>query len=199
MLRALFAAWSIVALPALAAADFGMTAKVGAGDTAIDVRPLEQCRAASLPGARCLPPSEFLGLRGQLPSERDLLWLLGAAGLDGSERVVVAGDSDGAREFVAGLLYLAGQREVRVLAMPLTPLVSARSDAVPGQERALVRTKVFAAPMRDALWIVHPREANGVPVILATDAYTAIRRFTRQLLDTGQAIRVGWALDGEKR
>ncbi|MFN6962031.1 MAG: hypothetical protein ACK4N6_07285, partial [Rhodocyclaceae bacterium] len=159
-MRALYAICACVALPAWAAADFGTTQKIGAGDTAVDVRPLEQCKAASLPGARCLPPTEFLGQRGQLPSERDLLWLLGTAGLDGSERVVVAGDLAGAREFVAGLLYLAGQREVRVLTTPLTPLVATRGDATPGQERALIRSTVFTAPMRDHLWIVHPREAN---------------------------------------
>ena len=181
--------------PVFAAADFGTTHKVGAGDTAIDVRPLEQCKATSLPGARCLPPTEFLGRRGQLPSERDLLWLLGTAGLDGSERVVVGGDNAGAREFVAGLLYLAGQREVRVLTTPLTPLVATRGDAAPGRERALIRSAVFTAPMRDDLWVVDRRELGEAPAIVAADAYTAIRRFTRHLLTYGKPIRVGWTLD----
>lgn len=195
MMRALFAVCACVALPALAAADFGTTQKIGAGETAIDVRPLERCRAASLPGARCLPPTEFLGRRGQLPSERDLLWLLGTAGLDGSERVVVAGDSAGAREFVAGLLYLAGQRDVRMLMTPLTPLVASRGDAAPGRERALTRSVVFTAPMRDELWIVDRHELREAPAIVAADAYTAIRRFTRHLLAYGKPMRVGWALD----
>lgn len=197
-MRALVAALAFVTLPAFAAPDFGRVSKVGAGETAIDVRPLDQCKAASLPGARCLPPSEFLGERGQLPSERDLLWLLGTAGLDGSERVVVAGDAASAREFVAGLLYLAGQKEVRVLEAPLSPLVKGQADAAPGRERALFRSTVFTAPMRDALWIVHPREI-GPDAILAPDAYTAIRRFARHLLDSGEARRVGWALFEEKR
>jgi hypothetical protein len=190
-------AW--LAAPVWAASDFGPAQKVSAGETAIDVRPLGQCQQATLPGARCLPPTEFLGQRGQLPSERDLLWLLGTAGLDGSERVVVVGDNPSAREFVAGLLYLAGQREVRVLSAPLTPLVSTRSDAAPGQARALIRSTVFTAPMRDALWIVDQSELGEIPAIVAPDAYTAIRRFARQLLDTGQPVRVGWALNQEKR
>lgn len=198
-MRKLIASLAFIPLPALAVADFGLMQKVGAGETAIDVRPIEECKKASLPGARCLPPTEFLGRRGQLPSERDLLWLLGTAGLDGSERVVVAGDSASAREFVAGLLYLAGQREVRILDSDLTPLVKLASDAVPGQERALVRSKVFTAPMRDHLWVVAPCELSGAPVIVAPDAYTAIRRFVRQLLETGQPVRVGWALNQEKR
>ncbi|MEW5780988.1 MAG: rhodanese-like domain-containing protein [Pseudomonadota bacterium] len=202
-MRALLAAFALVAAPVLAAADFGRVQKVGAGETAvvIDVRPLDQCTQSSLPGARCLPPSEFLSQRGQLPSERDLLWLLGTAGLTGGEHVVVAGDAASAREFVAGLLYLAGQKDVRVLDAPLTPLVAARRDAAPGQERALIRSAVFTAPMRDALWIVDRREigADTADSIVAPDAYTAIRRFTRRLIDTGEAVRVGWALTEEKR
>lgn len=187
------------AAPVWAANDFGTTQKVGAGATVVDVRPLGQCQQAALPGARCLPPTEFLGQRSQLPSERDLLWLLGTAGLDGSERVVVAGDHAGAREFVAGLLYLAGQREVRVLSVPLTTLLASRSDAAPGQLRALVRATVFTAPMRDSLWVVTPRELAEAAAIVVPDAYTAIRRFTRHLLDSGEAQRVGWALSKEQR
>ncbi len=198
-MRSGLALLALLAAPVFAANDFGSAQKVGAGETAVDVRPLGQCKQATLPGARCLPPTEFLGQRGQLPSERDLLWLLGTAGLDGSERVIVAGDNPSAREFVAGLLYLAGQREVHVLAKPLTPLVATRSDAVPGRERALIRSTVFTAPMRDALWIVDQRELGETPAIVAPDAYTAIRRFARQLLDSGQPLRVGWALTKEKQ
>lgn len=198
-MRLLAIALAFIAVPAAAAPDFGLARKVGAGETAIDVRPLEICLKASLPGARCLPPTEFLGRRGQLPSERDLLWLLGAAGLDGSERVIVAGDSVGAREFVAGLLYLAGQREVRILDLDLTPLVKLASEAAPGQERALIRSTVFTAQMRDHLRIVATRELGETPAIVAPDAYSAIRRFTRHLLETGKPLRVGWALAKEKR
>jgi thiosulfate/3-mercaptopyruvate sulfurtransferase len=198
-MRAALFALALVALPASAASDLGTTQKVGAGETVIDTRPLASCQAASLPGARCLPPAEFLGPRGALPNERDLLWLLGAAGLDGSERVVVTGDSASAREFVAGLLYLAGQREVRILDIALTPLVKTQTDAAPGQTRALVRSTIFTAPMRDHLWIVARHEIGHSPAILAADAYTAIRRFTRHLLETGEARRVGWALAGESR
>lgn len=190
---------ALLAAPALAASDFGVSRKVGAGATAIDVRPLAQCRQASLPGARCLPPTEFLGRRGQLPSERDLLWLLGTAGLDGGERVVVAGDAAGAREFVAGLLYLAGQREVSVLDRVLTPLVEAQSKAEPGRERALVRSKVFIAPMRESLWVLSSKELGATPAIVAPDAYTAIRRFTRHMLVHGEPLPVGWALTEGKQ
>lgn len=198
-MRALPLFLALLAMPAWAAGDFGHTAKVGAGGTVVDTRPLAECQAAALPDARCLPPAEFLGPRGELPNERDLLWLLGTAGLDGSERVVVTGDNASAREFVAGVLYLAGQRDVRILDAPLTPLVKAHAGAAEGRTRALVRSSVFTAPMRDDLWIVARHEVDNSPAILAADAYTSIRRFVRHLLDTGEARRVGWALDRDSR
>lgn len=190
--------WSLLAAQAWAGG-LTYTAKVGAGEAVIDTRSLDDCRRASLPGARCLPPGELLGPQRALPSERDLLWLFGTLGLSGAETVLVAGDTASGRDFVAGLLYLAGQRDVRVLDRPLTPLLTARSDAAPGGTRGLVRETVFTAPMRDALWIVHPGELTagrgtaGMP-ILAADAYVAIIRFTRQVAAGGPAVRVGWNL-----
>ncbi|MCF8175301.1 MAG: hypothetical protein K9K30_08690, partial [Burkholderiaceae bacterium] len=114
----------------------------------IDSRPVADCRRATLPKARCLPAEDFLGPHRSLPSERDILWLLGTAGLDGSEAVLVVGQDATARDFVAGLLYLAGQRQVRVLTEPLARILVGRSDAAPGEERGMVRSAVFAAPMR---------------------------------------------------
>lgn len=201
-MRATLFALALIALPAWAAHDFTYTQKVGVGETAIDTRPVAQCRQASLPGARCLPVAEFLGPQRQLPNERDLLWLLGTAGLDGSETVLIVGDSSSARDFVAGLLYLSGQRTVRILTIPLTPLLTPlvvnRSNLVPatapGLERGLIRSSIFTAPMRDQLWIVDHREIGAAASILAPDAYTAIIRFTRHVAGGGEPIRVGWAL-----
>ncbi|MDX9994135.1 MAG: hypothetical protein RBS28_02345 [Rhodocyclaceae bacterium] len=187
----------LLAAQAWAAGDLAYTGKVGAGETVIDTRPLDACRQASLPGARCLPPAELLGPARGLPSERDLLWLFGTLGLTGGESVLVAGDTASGRDFVAGLLHLSGQQSVRVLDRPLTPLLSARADAAPGETRALVRTAVYTAPMRDALWIVHPDELAGQTdgsAILAADAYTAIIRFTRHVAAGKPAVRVGWNL-----
>jgi thiosulfate/3-mercaptopyruvate sulfurtransferase len=185
----------LLAIPAWATGDLGYTAKVGSGETVIDTRPLADCQRASMPGARCLPPADLLGPQRSLPTERNLLWLFGALGLSGEETVLVAGDTASGRDFVAGLLYLSGQRKVRVLDRPLTPLVAARPDAVAGETRALVRTAVFTAPMRDALWIVHPEDLDdraGDTVILAADAYTAIIRFTRHVAAGQPVARVGW-------
>lgn len=135
---------------ALAHADgaFRYAASAAADEVVIDSRPLADCKRTSLPGARCLPADDFLGPHRSLPNERDILWLLGTAGLDGGEAVLVVGQDAMARDFVAGLLYLAGQRQVRVLTEPLARILAGRADASSGQERGIVRAAVFAAPMR---------------------------------------------------
>jgi thiosulfate/3-mercaptopyruvate sulfurtransferase len=193
-MRAFLLTCAMITAPAWAANDFAYTQKVGAGETAIDTRSLADCKQATLPGARCLPVVDFLSPQKQLPSERDLLWLLGTAGLDGSEAVLVVGDSESARDFVAGLLYLSGQRRVSVLTMPLTPLLAKRPDAAPGPERGIVRSAIWTTPMRDHLWLVDRREIGSDASILAADAYTAILRFTRHMTAGGQPVRVGWNL-----
>lgn len=177
--------------------DFAITDRIEADSVVVDSRPLHNCLDASLPGARCLPAADFLDPQGHLPSERELLWLFGTAGLTGEENVLVVGDSASSRDFLAGLLYLSGQRRVRVLTTPLGPLLAARTDAIPGQERGMTRTAVFVAPMREHLWLVSREEAAAVPVgnlVLAPTPYAAIVRFARRLAESGQAVRVGWGL-----
>ncbi len=156
-----------IGLTALAAAHaddaFRYATTVAANEVVIDSRPLADCKQATLPNARCLPADGFLGPHRRLPSERDILWLLGTAGLDGSETVLVVGQDATARDFVAGLLYLAGQRQVRVMTEPLARLAGSR---VPGQERGIVRAAVYTAPMRDRLWLLKQDILVGAPVLL---------------------------------
>lgn len=201
-MRAAVLALALFAAPAWATNDFAYTQKVGAGDTVIDSRPLADCKRASLAGARCLPAEDFLGPQRRLPSERDILWLLGTAGLAGSETVLVIGEDATARDFVAGLLYLAGQKSVRILTGPM-PRLDGRSGG--GQERGMVRSAVWTAPMRDSLWVLgadivrdkptlvdasgrRPTAADGV--VIADDAYQAIARFTQLRAGQGLAVRV---------
>jgi len=138
----------------------GADARPAANEVVIDARPLAECRRASLPGARCLPADEFLGPHRRLAGEREILWLLGTAGLDGSEAVLVAGLDATERDFLAGLLHLAGQRAVRVLAEPLPRLLAGRADAAPGNERGIVRAAVYTAPMRDRGLMLKPELAR---------------------------------------
>jgi len=113
----------------------------------IDTRPLEQCERRSLPGARCLSADQLLGNHGRLPSLRDITWLLGTLGLSGNEPVVVAGGDAIARDFIAGVLYLAGQRQVAILRVPLARLVAEATPAT-GQRRSMSREVQFVARPR---------------------------------------------------
>ncbi|MFO1299111.1 MAG: rhodanese-like domain-containing protein [Burkholderiaceae bacterium] len=172
--------WAM-ARPVPAADDFTYLRSLGDAtdrDSAVvvDARALADCRARSLAGARCLPADGLLGPQRRLPSARDLLWLLGAAGLSGSETVIVVGQDATSRDFVAGLLYLAGQRQVRILAEPVARVLGAGVAAAPGRERGMVRETVFEAPMRDGLWVLRDelrdelrdalRSAHPAPALL---------------------------------
>ena len=108
---------------AITAPDFSYLSEIEAdlprGAVIVDVRPQELCLKGSLSGARCLPAADFFGPHGRLVNFPDLSWLLGTAGLSGSEHVFVVGISPLKRDFVAGMLYLAGQEKVTILRLPL--------------------------------------------------------------------------------
>ena len=168
MRRAVALAALLIALPVQSAEDFAYVGSVAAeqGVVVVDTRPLAACREKSLAGARCLPAEDFLGPHNRLPSARDLLWLFGTAGLSGDESVLVVGQDVVARDFVAGLLHVAGQRSVRVLTEPVGRVLE--SAAGPGRERGMIRETVFAAPMRDGLLVLRDelRAMRPSPMLL---------------------------------
>lgn len=142
-----------------------------AGAAVVDTRPLAACRERSLKGARCLPPAEFLGPHGRLGAIPDLLWVLGTAGLSGEETVLVVGEEPAARDFVAGLLHLAGQRRVAVLLAPMSQGLALPTESFAvGTARGIVRNKVFQAPVREDRWLLRSelatRLAGGQPGVL---------------------------------
>lgn len=166
--RALLACSLLCASPALAvgaATDFAYVREAGpalaAGAVPVDTREPRACLERSFTGARCLAATEFLGPHRALAPWRDVLWLLGTAGLRGDETVLVAGDKPVERDFVAGLLYLAGCRRVLVLAEPVSKLLDRGAEAGPGNGRAFAREVVLEAPMRDAL-VVLGHELRGM-------------------------------------
>lgn len=157
MARLCVFALMLVALTAGAVEDFayvGSAALPVDGGVIVDTRTLTACRAKSLAHARCLPADDLLGPHRRLPDARDLLWLLGTAGLSGEESVLVVGQDATARDFVAGLLYVAGQRRVRVLTEPVGRALEGGAAAGPGRERAMIRETVFVAPMRDDVLVL---------------------------------------------
>jgi thiosulfate/3-mercaptopyruvate sulfurtransferase len=157
-----------LSVPAAEASDFfyvgDATPLLNAGATVVDSRPLALCRKRSLEGARCLPADDFLGPHRRLPALFDVRWALGTAGLTGGETVLVAGDEPTARDFVAGLLYLAGQREVAILRAPIGRDSGGPSGVrAPGTARGMTREKVFQAPARDELWLLRGELAARTP------------------------------------
>lgn len=148
--------FALVAAEATATDDFAYVRAMPAEAkvVVVDTRALSDCREKSLAGARCLPAADFLGPQRRLPDARNLLWLLGTAGLAGDEHVLVVGGDVVARDFVAGLLHVAGQRRVDVLTEPVARLLDAGAAAAPGRERASIREAVYGAPMRDELIVL---------------------------------------------
>jgi thiosulfate/3-mercaptopyruvate sulfurtransferase len=166
----------LCAAPAVAQGGEGLSyvkdAASAGGVVVVDARALDACTTRSLPGARCLPAIDVLGPHGRLAAITDILWLLGTVGLDGSEHVLVAGDDAVERDFIAGLLYLAGQAQVTVLTDPISRLTAGESAIwETGIERSNTREKVFQAPVRDSLMVLRGDLAGALadgsaPVLL---------------------------------
>ena len=152
MRAASLCAWLVV-LAGAAQADVAFKDQPDTSGTFIlDERSEANCEKASLPGASCLAASTVLGPNRRLPNVSGLLWLLGTIGLTGHEHVMVIGDNDQDKAFMAGLLYLAGQKKITIMVSRLDDLKDA--DLAPGTTRSKTRQKVFEAPMRDDAIIV---------------------------------------------
>ena len=123
------------------------------GAVIVDVRRQELCLKGSLSGARCLPAGDFFGPHGRLVNFTDISWLLGTAGLSGSEHVIVVGISHLNRDFVAGILYLAGQQKVTILRISFDELKAKSEDLSPGRKRTNVRSAVHSTPFRSEMII----------------------------------------------
>jgi thiosulfate/3-mercaptopyruvate sulfurtransferase len=116
----------------------------------LDTRPDDQCRSRSIRGARCLSADDLVGPNRRLPSLRDIVWIFGTLGLQGDETMIVAGNAGPDRDFVAGLLFLAGQQRVQILRPPLGQLLASGDWPISaGHGRAMSREKIYTAAPRD--------------------------------------------------
>lgn len=163
-------AWLALIGPAQAADDFTYVddprPALAQGAIVIDTRPLAACRERSFAGARCLPAEDALGPHRSLPSWRDLLWLFATVGLTGRESVLVVGADALQRDFVAGLLYTAGQARVSVLSQPIARLLAVGHAEGPGRQRAFARDTVYEATMRDdAIVLARELRATRGPIL----------------------------------
>lgn len=161
MSAALLIGLALAASPTVPAAPAYIDRAHIAGHTIVDSRPLDACTARTLNGALCIPAGDLVDAEGRLAAFRDILWLLGTAGLDGHESVVVVGEDATARDFVAGVLFLAGQADVAALKEPVSRVLEGGAAAGPGTARGLVRDKVFVAPMRDDRIVLASESADA--------------------------------------
>ncbi|TVT47905.1 MAG: hypothetical protein FHK82_17940 [Sedimenticola thiotaurini] len=117
----------------------------------LDTRPVAECEQQSIKGARCFSVGDLLGHSGRLPSQRDITWMLGTLGLSGSETVVVVGSPGDTRDFIAGVLYLAGQGKVLILRPSVNQMITTNSvPLASGQRRSMSRELHYTAHPRDA-------------------------------------------------
>lgn len=147
-----------------------------AGSVILDTRAKTYCLQESAKGARCLPGEDLLDQTGRLASFRDIVWLLGALGLTRDTPVLVSGDSDAQRDFVAGLVFLSGQRIVHIHSGSLSEALE-RGHLARGRARAagLFRDPVYIGPVRDEL------------IVLATELESALHSQSPPLLLDGRA------------
>ncbi len=129
--------------------DYVMDASTASRAIVVDAREQSACLQRSIRGAHCLPAADFLGPHGRLASFRQIFWLLGTAGLSGTEHVLVGGDDAAERDFVAGMLYLCGQRKVSILVLPLSTGAGLPPERLgPGVPRAMTRQPIYLGTAR---------------------------------------------------
>ena len=123
-------------------------------DVIVDTRPRASCRSVSLNGAVCLPVEDVMAPNKRLANWSGMLWLLGTANLNGTEHVLVIGQQSERRQFMAGLLYLAGQKRVTVVNTMASELINNSNTTSAGALRATTRIQVYTAPMRSELIVL---------------------------------------------
>ncbi len=118
--------------------------------TVVDARPEDACLRYTVRGAHCLPAADFLGPHGRLASFREIYWLLGWVGLSEKAHVLVVGDDPTERDFVAGMLYLCGQRKVSILSIPVARGAGLKQTQMgQGMGRGMTRNPIYQGVVRE--------------------------------------------------
>lgn len=165
----------------------------------VDVRPLADCGAASLRGARCLPAGEFVDSKGQLAPWREIVWLFSTSRLSGKETVLVVAERNEDRLLVAGLLHLAGQKQVYVARQQASMLLR-HLPAAPGIPRDFARQMAYTARFRDGL-LVFPHEFDDRRQVRLSRAAWPVSRDRQAVASAPRPpdaviLWVGWLLAG---
>ncbi len=114
----------------------------------LDARDLKTCQTSSVKGAKCLPANTFHSQKNQLASFYDIGWAFGTADLKETDHVLVFADKPQDRNFLAGLLFLAGQHKISTWLGKISDLQKALGKGV-GNNRGILRTHIYSGLMRD--------------------------------------------------
>jgi len=130
----------------------------------IDVREINDCKKSTLATASCLPVEDLMASTQRLANFSGLLWKLGTIGLDGSEHVLVIGNGVARKDFVAGILYLAGQHKISILENSVSDLAnpSSKWSFSKGTIAASTRKQVWQSQMRSNQIVLHNEMAEIV-------------------------------------
>ncbi|WP_413439014.1 sulfurtransferase [Sulfuriferula sp. GW1] len=131
--------------------------------TVVDARAEDACLHYTVRGAHCLPAADFLGPHGRLASFREIYWLLGTAGLSEQAHVLVVGDDPTERDFVAGMLYLCGQRKVSILTIPIARGAGLEQTQMgQGTGRGMTRNPIYLGVVREGRIVLRDELAQAL-------------------------------------
>jgi hypothetical protein len=114
----------------------------------IDARNLDRCLESSVKSSICLPADTFKSPDKELPSFYHSSWFFGTLGLDGSEELLVFSDNKPDRNLVAGVLHLAGQKNV-ALWQGKVALLQQIAGSGKGRTGGITRQVVYSGLIRE--------------------------------------------------
>ncbi|MES2364880.1 MAG: rhodanese-like domain-containing protein [Pseudomonadota bacterium] len=131
--------------------------------TVVDARSEDACLHSTIRDAHCLPATSFLGPHGRLASFREIYWLLGTAGLSEQAHVLVVGDDPTERDFVAGMLYLCGQRKISILTVPVSRGAGLKQSQMgEGTGRGMTRNPIYQGVVREQRIVLRSELAQAL-------------------------------------
>jgi len=157
----------------------------------LDARDLKTCQTSSVAGSRCLPASNFHSKEGELASFYDIGWAFGTANLKESDNILVFADDPQDRNFLAGLLFLAGQHKIAYWSGKTAKLQAILGKAT-GKPRGILRSHIYSGLMRDG-YIVLPNDpvsSSRLLVIAKESPVTSIAAFAQTLAEGNEKARV---------
>ncbi len=114
----------------------------------VDTRDLSKCLFKTIKYAKCLPASGLVNEKNII-SVRDLYWLFSVSDLDHEEKIILFGNKPDDIKFVAGLLFLSGQKNIYILDKNISSLFETYPLGK-GLKRKLFRIRAYKGKLRES-------------------------------------------------